>query len=833
MEKMRKQWIREFKRKSACGLAALCFLTEALCPIVSAAGPAEASVEETMYLNLNHYGQISKANVVKSVNFNSQPSYTDHGNYTELINMSGTEKPEQNGDSVTWKAPEKPGKFFFEGRLDPERAVSPWKFDISYKLNGVPVNAEELAGASGLVEMNIDAWPNEAASDYMKNNFMLILALPIDSNKIYSIDAPDSQTMSLGQYSGVVFAALPGQEGHFTVRMGTDSFETVGAVMIMSPGTLGGLSEIKDIKELKDKFRGNTNDMMDDADALLDNVANMSSQLDLSSEMIRELRAGKDKLHSAKDSIFAGNDLAIRDIRELSDSLSPLRNSLKDTQWMVYDINRNLNSLNQDLINGNDKLDQLKIRLQNLGSSLNGVEGVDTSELRSSLESTNEALRRIRGGIAGGQRAAGNLNYIARGALSDGAEIIATASNITKSAALSQASYDEAYLPESVIELIEQQISSGGKDIGSYSEEELSSMKQTLTALLYTHDQLLSQLAAAGQNRAVSAQDIREAAARAAAAAGGNPAAATEGAVRLATAAQKENASRFLGRLRSLRQQNSRIEELSQKAAQRGSAVQSAAAGNLKGLSDALSELAAGAAQAYGSVNAENLIAQIDQLSADIESVSLEAGSVSKQSAKLVDQLVLLNGDVNTLIGTMNLYYPDVQTALTNSGNTLQSVQKASNDISGTLQLANDTLRSASGNFGSAADAGLAAGQKAVDNGKDMIENTKKFKESGSELRKSINDELDEQEADNNFLNMDPEAPKVSFTSEENPEPSSLAIVCRTEEISKKEDSAESLDSEEAEEQQSPWQRIARVFRKIWEGMRSVLGIGKKKGKTS
>ena len=207
---MRKQWIREFKRKSACGLAALCLLTELLCPIVSAAGPAEASVEETMYLNLNHYGQISKANVVKSVNFNSQPSYTDHGNYTELINMSGTEKPEQNGDSVTWKAPEKPGKFFFEGRLDPERAVSPWKFDINYKLNGVPVNAEELAGASGLVEMQIDAWPNEAASDYMKNNFMLILALPIDSNKIYSIDAPDSQTMSLGQYSGVVCAALPG-----------------------------------------------------------------------------------------------------------------------------------------------------------------------------------------------------------------------------------------------------------------------------------------------------------------------------------------------------------------------------------------------------------------------------------------------------------------------------------------------------------------------------------------------------------------------------------------------------------------------------------------------
>ena len=37
---------------------------------------------------------------------------------------------------------------------------------------------------------------------------------------------------------------------------------------------------------------------------------------------------------------------------------------------------------------------------------------------------------------------------------------------------------------------------------------------------------------------------------------------------------------------------------------------------------------------------------------------------------------------------------------------------------------------------------------------------------------------------DNNFLNMDPNAEKVSFTSDENAEPNTLQIIMRTEEIS-------------------------------------------------
>ena len=41
---------------------------------------------------------------------------------------------------------------------------SAWTFDVSYKLNGVEADASKLAGASGLVEVNVKATPNEKAN---------------------------------------------------------------------------------------------------------------------------------------------------------------------------------------------------------------------------------------------------------------------------------------------------------------------------------------------------------------------------------------------------------------------------------------------------------------------------------------------------------------------------------------------------------------------------------------------------------------------------------------------------------------------------------------------
>ena len=835
---------RKLRRIMIPAVLSAVVLTEALAPVCALAGPATASVDETLYLNLDYYGGISKANVVKGINFNSLSTYTDYGDYLSVTNMSTDEKPTESNGSVTFSAPEKGGKFFFEGELDPKKVVSPWTFDVTYKVNGVVTNAEDVAGASGTIEMDIDCYPNENASEYMKNNFMLICAVPIDNNKVYSVDAPDSQTINLGQYSGVAFEALPGKEAHFVVRLGTDSFETVGAILMMSPGTVGDLQDLKDLKELKDKFRTNTNAMMDDMEALMDNVTDVSKQLSLTNEMLTQLRAGKSKIDASKDVIFNGNDVAIQDLRDLSTSMTPLSDSLKTAQWMVYDVNKNLNSMDQDLLDTTSKMKTLSTRLKSLGSSLGGVDNLTAQDLLQEMNDAglSDALKKIKTNAAGASSSAGELSAV----VSQG---VSTASNasakLVTDAALSNTMYEEEYLPQAVISAVQKSL---GSDADLSDAAVKAAAEQNVAQLLDVYKALRNGSSADSEGSglitednagsAVSAEELLTAVA---ALKSGDQSALAEyagnssfmslvqqlaGDSSYASSTAKQQASRFVGRLQSVQSLQKSADDISKNAAD-----SSAKAGEkLSELQSALEELGAGLSDVAG-IESSALISGIDSVLSDIEDISEDAGAVAFQTARFLNSASKLSGDLDSLIGIMNNYYEDVQKALTNTDDVLGQIQKTTDDLAGTLQTVNDTLRSASENLSAAGDAALEAGDLAVDNTEKIVDNTKNLKNSGADLRKSINDELDEKEAENNFLNMDPDAVKESFTSEKNQEPTALSIVCRTEEISLDDDEEESLDAEEAEENLSSFQRIVNVFKKIWHAIKSVLGLDKSKSK--
>ena len=215
--------------------------------------------------------------------------------------------------------------------------------------------------------------------------------------------------------------------------------------------------------------------------------------------------------------------------------------------------------------------------------------------------------------------------------------------------------------------------------------------------------------------------------------------------------------------------------------------------------------------------------AQIDAVLASISRLSSDAGALTFQTARVVNSVNELAGDLDTLIGIMNRYYEDMQGALTNLDHVLVQIEKTSDDLAGTMQTINNTLRAASQNFSAAGDNALRTGQLAVDNTRKIVKNTENLKNSGADLRKSINDELDEKEAEHNFLNMDPYAEKVSLTSEKNPEPKSVQIICRSDEITIK-DSAKSLDSEVDAEGLTLWQRIINVFHRVAELVAGLFG---------
>ena len=64
---------------------------------------------------------------------------------------------------------------------------------------------------------------------------MLVVAMLVDMSKCYSVEAEDSQTQSLGSQTAIMYTALPGEEGDYTIRIGSDKFETSGVIMAMVP----------------------------------------------------------------------------------------------------------------------------------------------------------------------------------------------------------------------------------------------------------------------------------------------------------------------------------------------------------------------------------------------------------------------------------------------------------------------------------------------------------------------------------------------------------------------------------------------------------------------
>ena len=347
--------------------------------------PASVETDETMYVNLDLYGKTTKVNVVKGCNLNGITNFTDYGTYTAVENMSTGDQPQLGDGQVTWNLPaDQKGRFYYKCTLDDEQVALPWTFDVSYKLNGVPVNGEELAGASGLVEIHVTATPNENADLYYRNNMILMVAVPVDLSKCYSVDADGSQTQNMGQYTGVVFTALPGEDGDYTVRIGTDSFETTGVIMAMTPGTVSDLEHIKDLKKAKDTWKDAGDDLYDSLEQMAQSVEDMRNGVNQMQSGLAAADRAREKWSSSKDSILAGNDQSLAALTAMSDQLGTMVPHLQTAKETAEVVHSSMGDIVGTMGEMQEPLGKLYTRLRNIKSSTASI-GEQLPDIRDDL----------------------------------------------------------------------------------------------------------------------------------------------------------------------------------------------------------------------------------------------------------------------------------------------------------------------------------------------------------------------------------------------------------------------------------------------------------------
>lgn len=176
--------------------AALCLalvLSSSLCSFAKIGSGVQPEVDESYYVLLDPYGNLTDASIVKSFRLNGASEITDYGRYDSVTNLTDATKPICSDQTVQFHfGADAPTHFYFEGKTDAPFRALPFLLSLSYSLNGVPTEADQLPGKSGVVEIRVKAVPNPDSPQQLRNNWFLTAAAVFNQNDILSLEAPDA-----------------------------------------------------------------------------------------------------------------------------------------------------------------------------------------------------------------------------------------------------------------------------------------------------------------------------------------------------------------------------------------------------------------------------------------------------------------------------------------------------------------------------------------------------------------------------------------------------------------------------------------------------------------
>ncbi len=341
--------------------------------------------DEAYYAMTDYYGNLTDGSVVKSYTTNGAASLTDYGDYDEIVNLTNGLAPKTVGGRSVFTFDESsiPDHFYFEGKTAKPFEQLPWTLAVHYTLNGVAMKAEELAGKTGVVEISIDAIHNAQASEYARYNYTLEAMAVFNQDDILSLEAPGAQVQLVGNLRAVLFIGLPGEECHFTIRVGSNDFTFGGMTFLMVPATLSQLSEIAKLSERKDELE-------DDYEKISTSLDTMLNALDGLSGSLYATAKGVEQLSRAQSTYTGGKGAVREDVTALRGDLSNLADVLDPVESQIAELSKTIS--------------ESKALLASMAAS--------SSDLRAELvdlENALEALERGSGDVKSVLRAAGSL----------------------------------------------------------------------------------------------------------------------------------------------------------------------------------------------------------------------------------------------------------------------------------------------------------------------------------------------------------------------------------------------------------------------------------------
>lgn len=198
--------------------AAMSVCIGALCLAPGQALAAEKS--EIIYANLFSDGALNRVYVVNRFESDAVETVVDYGAYYEVCNLTNASELELASDAVRLTLPQ--GTLFYQG--DPISAALPWSFGVEYRLDGAPVRAESLSGASGALEIEISIGQGSETYASFYAHYALTMTVTLDGETCKNLTAEGATLANSGTDRLLNYTILPSPDEHFVITADVTDF---------------------------------------------------------------------------------------------------------------------------------------------------------------------------------------------------------------------------------------------------------------------------------------------------------------------------------------------------------------------------------------------------------------------------------------------------------------------------------------------------------------------------------------------------------------------------------------------------------------------------------
>lgn len=315
-------------KKSLSAISALTLLAAVLIPALFAESapvnstiqiitPASASAnadasekEEVVYGILNADGTVDGIYVV---NIFDGGTFTDHGDYSETMNLTDASKLTRTGDVIAMQSDAK--RFSYQGTLVSDDL--PWTIAIGYVLNGTGIAASELAGKSGALEIKLSITQNTAFAGSSFENYALQVTVTLDETLCENIKAGGATAAEAAGSRQLSYIVMPGKTADISITADVDRFE-------MDPITINGIKMVFDLDIDMSEYTDQFSELAEAAKSLDDGAGKL---WDGAAKLADGINSYTDGLKTYKDGLSASVKGA-GDVKtgtaSLSDGLSQL-----------------------------------------------------------------------------------------------------------------------------------------------------------------------------------------------------------------------------------------------------------------------------------------------------------------------------------------------------------------------------------------------------------------------------------------------------------------------------------------------------------------------------